>query len=370
MVDVMEHTLFAEHALENGSVLREAPLAYQAWGRLSEARDNAVVVCHALTGGPDADVWWGGLVGPGRALDTERFFVICMSVLGSPYGTASPLTRDPETGAAYGADFPRVTIRDTVRLHRRLLDRLGVEQVALAVGGSMGGMQVLEWAFERGAGGEPFVRALCPVAVGGRHTAWQIGHGEAQRQAIYADPLWQGGRYAAEAPPAAGLAAARMMAMVSYRAPASFAERFGRARMPAPDGGSSAEQPFAVESYLRYQGQKLVGRFDANCYVRLTEQMDTHDVARHRGPYAEVLASVAQPTLVIGIDTDVLYSLPEQDELAAHLPNAERAVIRSPHGHDAFLIEQDALAEALQPWMARHVRPARRTPAGVVDGGS
>lgn len=331
--------------LESGETLREVPVAYQSWGQLNNRGDNAVLVCHALTGNAAAADWWSGLIGPGRAVDTNRFFVVCANVLGSPYGTASPLTTNPDTGAPYGPDFPAVTIRDTVTLHRQLLDRLGVQQVAAAIGGSMGGMQVLEWAFH-----DDFVRALVPIAVGGRHSGWCIGWSEAQRQAIYADPNWQDGYYDADQAPTSGLAAARMMAMISYRSRPSFEARFGRSRVTngTPDG------PFAAESYLRYQGAKLVDRFDANCYVHLTKQMDTHDVARGRGEYEDVLASIEQSTLVVGVDSDVLYPLEEQRELARSLSHGRLAVLSSPHGHDGFLIEQEALNDLLHPWLLVH----------------
>lgn len=335
----------SEFRLESGTVLREVPVAYQTWGTLNEAGDNAVVVCHALTGSTDVEAWWGGLLGPGRALDTDRYFVICPNVPGSPYGSVSPVTTDPDTGEPYGVDFPDVTIRDTVALHKMLLDRLGVQQVAFATGGSMGGMQVLEWAFYG-----DFVRALIPIAVGGRHSAWCIGWSEAQRQAIFTDPQWKEGRYDPDDPPRSGLATARMMAMVSYRSRPSFERRFGRKQM-ASDGNTL----YAVESYLRYQGDKLVDRFDANCYVHLTYQMDTHDVARGRGPYEEVLQGIQQPALVIGIDTDVLYPLAEQQELVEHLPQAELAVLESTHGHDAFLIEVEALNGIIRAWDERHL---------------
>ena len=338
-------TTVSELELENGAQLREVPVAYQTWGRLNEAGDNAVVVCHALTGNTDVPEWWQPLLGPGRALDTDRFFVICANVPGSPYGSVSPLTPRPDTRQPYGPDFPVFTIRDTVKLHRQLLEKLGVRQVTAAIGGSMGGMQVLEWAFHG-----DFVKALVPIAVGGRHSAWCIGWSEAQRQAIYADPRWQEGRYAPDDPPRRGLATARMMAMVSYRSQPSFEERFGRDRM-----NESPTPQFAVESYLRYQGEQLVERFDANCYVQLTKQMDTHDVARGRGPYKDVLQSIDQPALVVGIDTDVLYPLAEQKKLAEHLPHADLAVIESPHGHDAFLIELEALNDVVDTWMAEHV---------------
>ncbi len=338
--------IIPECPLERGRVLRQAPVAYRTWGALNQAADNAVVVCHALTGNTDVDAWWGGLLGPGRALDTDRYFVVCANVPGSPYGSASPLTRDPETQRPYGAAFPRVTPRDTVALHRRLLEQLGVRQVAFAIGGSMGGMHALEWAFEG-----DFVRGLVPIAIGGRHSAWCIGWSEAQRQALYADPRWQDGRYDPDDPPAAGLAAARMIAMISYRSQPSFEARFGR----TPDAGDP--DAFDVESYLRYQGHKLVRRFDANCYVHLTWQMDAHDLARGRGAYPDVLARIQQPALVVGIDSDVLYPLDEQRELARHLPQAELAVLETPHGHDAFLIELDALNEIVLAWRRATIDP-------------
>ncbi len=348
----MSQTLtISSFTLHDGTTLREVPVAYQTWGTLNAAGDNAVIVCHALTGDTDVADWWGGLLGPGRALDPTEDFVVCLNVPGSPYGAVSPLTTHPETGARYGSDFPPVTIRDTVRLHRRALERIGVRQAACAIGGSMGGMQVLEWAFETTDDGAPFVRSLVPVAVGGRHTAWQIGWSEAQRQAIYADPKWRDGQYPPDDPPSNGLASARMMAMVSYRSQPSFEGRFGRDVMPDQDG-----TPYAVESYLRHQGNKLVDRFDANCYVALTQQMDTHDVARDRGDYDAVLSSIEQPSLVVGIDSDVLYPLPEQHELAEYLPQATLKVLSAPHGHDSFLIELDALNEMVEGWRAA-VRP-------------
>lgn len=337
---------------EGGATLHDVPIAYRTWGRLNASGTNAVLVCHALTGDANVGAWWQDLIGPERALDPEQDFVICANIPGSPYGSASPTTINPDTGAPYGADFPDFTIRDTVALHRHLLDHLGVRRVRCAIGGSMGGMQVLEWAFQRGDAGAPFVRTLIPIAVGGRHTPWQIGWSEAQRQAIYADANWQDGAYTPAHPPTDGLAAARAMAMVSYRSHGSFQKRFGRERQ-SENGASASEEavPFAVESYLRYHGQKLVDRFDANCYVQLTQQMDTHDVARGRsGSYERILARITQPALVVGIDSDVLYPLVEQEELAAHLPNADLQVLSSPHGHDAFLIEQEALNAMIVQW--------------------
>ncbi len=349
----------SEVTLECGRTLYEAPVAYRTWGRLNRAGDNAIVVCHALTGNTNADEWWGGLFGPGRALDPERYFIICPNVIGSPYGTVSPVTTDPATGRPYGADFPEVTVRDTVRIHRRLADHLGVRKVALVIGGSMGGMQVLEWAFFG-----DYVGRLAPIAVGGRHSAWCIGWSEAQRQAIYADARWNGGRYDPEDPPDAGLSAARMMAMVSYRSHASFESRFGRDRMSSNGCGAV----FSVESYLRYQGKKLVGRFDANCYVRLTKLMDSHDISRARGDYYNVLRTIRQPALVVGIQSDVLYPLVEQEELAANIPGATLAVLDVPHGHDSFLIEQNTLNQLVKQWMDSSIEKRTAPRAGAYTG--
>jgi len=344
---MLETLTVSEFTLHDGTTLRDVPVAYQTWGTLNAAGDNAVVVCHALTGDTNVADWWGGLLGPGRALDPTEDFIVSLNVPGSPYGSVSPLTPDPTTGQPYGPDFPAVTTRDTVALHRRTLEHLGVRRVACAIGGSMGGMHVLEWAFETTDEGQPYVRSIVPIAVGGRHSAWQIGWSETQRQAIYADPNWQEGQYSDDAPPIRGLAVARMMAIVSYRSRDSFEGRFGRGVMSEQD-----DEPFAVESYLRHQGNKLVDRFDANCYVRLTEQMDTHDVSRDRGDYRTVLASIEQPALVVGIDSDKLYPLAEQRELAEHLPHATLDVISAPHGHDSFLIELEALNDRVAAWRA------------------
>lgn len=334
------NTFFVDnHTLESGVVLTDVPVAYSTWGRLNAAGDNVVVVCHALTGDTDVGSWWGPMLGPGRVLDTDRYFVVCANVIGSPYGTVGPLSVDPETDRPYGPDFPEVTIRDTVRLHRRLVEELGATRIRFVTGGSMGGMQVLEWAFH-----DDLVEAIAPIAVGARHSAWCIGWSEMQRQAIFADPLWSDGWYDPDHPPAQGLSAARMAAIISYRTRTSFEERFGRDRMPE-DG------LFATQSYLRYQGRKLVNRFDANCYVQLTYQMDTHDLARDRGEMADVLASINLPALVVGIDSDGLYPLEEQVQLAENLPNGELAVVTSIHGHDAFLIEFDILERIFRTWI-------------------
>ncbi len=315
-------TLGGPFALEGGAVLPEVEVAFRTWGQLDAERANAVVVCHALTGSADAEVWWPGLFGPGRAFDPERDFVLCSNVLGGCYGTTGPTSTAPD-GRPFGRSFPAVTVRDMVRLQMRLADHLGIRRIRLVTGGSLGGMQALEWALlepER-------VEAAAVISASGRHSAWCIALSEAQRRAIEVDPV-------------EGLAVARMIAMVSYRSRASFEARFGRRRRG--DGG------FEAESYLRYQGDKLVRRFDAETYLTLTRAMDSHDVARDRGPYQEVLASIRQPILVVASDSDLLYPREEQEELVRQIPGARLERLASPHGHDAFLIEQETVAALLR----------------------
>ena len=331
---------FSHFQLESGDLLRGVEVAYRTWGQLSATRDNAVVVCHSLSGDSNVDTWWNQLIGPGRAICTDTYFVVCANLLGSCYGTTGPTSINPETNLPYASSFPVPTIRDNVRLQQKLLNSLGIQGVEMAIGGSIGGMLAIEFAIM-----EPTLKRLVAVATSGRHSAWCIGWTEAQRQAIYADPAWQGGDYSPDRPPVAGLASARMMAMLSYRNPASFAERFGREVMPATG------RPFSVESYLRYQGEKLVDRFDANSYVRLTQTSNSHDVARGRGKYEDILASIRQQTLVVGVDTDILFPLTEQEELAWLIPDASLHVLRSPHGHDAFLLEGEELNSVVRDWL-------------------
>jgi homoserine O-acetyltransferase len=326
--------------LESGAVLPDVQVAYRTWGELAPGGDNAVLVCHALTGSADADGWWGGLFGPGKALDPARDFIVCSNVLAGCYGTSGPIQSHPDDGKPWGSRFPEVTIRDMVRLQALLLDHLGVDTLKLVLGPSLGGMQVLEWA----ATFPGRVRAMAPIGVSGRHSAWCISIGEAQRRAIYLDPDWRDGRYAANKPPRHGLAVARMMAMVSYRSWENFETRFGR-KTQDWDGR------FAAASYLDYQGEKLYRRFDANTYVRLTQAMDSHDLARGRGEYADVLGQIGIPALIVSVDSDVLYPPHEQRELAELLPRAHYEVLHTPAGHDGFLIETDALSEMILRFM-------------------
>ncbi len=339
-----------ELLLELGGTLKGVRAAYRTWGRLDPAGENAVVVCHALTGSADVDRWWTQMFGPGQALDPDKDFIVCSNILGSCYGTTGPVSSDPDTGRPYLGAFPPITVRDMVRLQAELAKGLGVRRVRLVIGGSLGGMQTLEWALMY----PELVEAIVPIANPARHSAWAIGLSEAQRQAVFADPRWREGRYDPADPPADGLAAARMMAMCTYRSFGSFEERFARRPQTA--------DVFAVESYLRYQGKQLVDRFDAATYVALTEAMDTHDVARGRGDYEEVLRSLKQPALVVSIDSDVLYLPSEQAELARHLPNARLAMLHSPHGHDAFLIGVEEVSSMVAEFRGRTQPPPRRAP--------
>ncbi|KAF8248121.1 homoserine O-acetyltransferase [Wilcoxina mikolae CBS 423.85] len=414
-----------EFTLESGVTLTNVPVAYKTWGRLNEAGDNAMIVCHALSGSADVADWWGPLIGNGKAFDTSRFFVACFNTLGSPYGSASPVTTDPATGDYYGPEFPLTTIRDDHSIHKLVLDNLGVKQVAIAIGGSMGGMQVLEWAYF----GKNYVRAIVPLATSARHSAWCISWGEAQRQSISVDPKYDDGYYPFSDPPVTGLGAARMSALLTYRSRNSFESRFGRntpdpsrhpynntylegrrspctpgeehwyihndgfkntkklssrpasvmaspiqettpddvkneetpapsppangngsvtnGRTPSRNGrndsnGKKASTYFSAQTYLRYQGDKFVKRFDANCYIAITRKLDTHDVSRGRVPDNDIHAAlqlIKQPTLVIGIESDGLFTYAEQQQLAECIPNARLATIDSPEGHDAFLLQ-------------------------------
>ncbi|MEM6796911.1 MAG: homoserine O-acetyltransferase, partial [Acidobacteriota bacterium] len=237
--------------LESGVEIESVEIAYRTWGRLDASGSNAVLLCHALTGSADADLWWNELFGSGRTLDPERGdFIICSNVLGSCYGSTGPASAGPD-GRPWGSAFPAVTIRDMVRAQAALLDHLGVRRLRLVAGGSMGGMQALEWPLlfpDR-------VDAVAAIGCSARHSAWCIGLSEAQRQAITADPKWRGGRYPPADPPAAGLAAARAMAMCTYRSWASFEQRFGR-DLYAQESAEGGPAPFAVESYLRHHGTK------------------------------------------------------------------------------------------------------------------
>lgn len=331
-------------SLESGATLEGATIAYRTWGDPANAAQNAILICHALTGSADVDAWWPGIIGRDGAFDPQTDFVICSNILGSCYGTTGPVSLQPDSGERYRADFPQITVRDMVNAQRCLLDCLGVERLSLITGPSLGGMQALEWAMmypER-------VDRIVPIGVGGRHSAWCVAMSEAQRHAIYADPDWNDGRYSDGHPPEKGLAAARMMAICTYRSWQSFDDRFGRRER---DNGD-----FEVQSYLRYQGEKINRRFDANTYVRLTQAMNGFDLGKGRGAYPGILESIRQPALVVSISSDLLYPPHEQKLLARHMPNAEHALLNSADGHDGFLIECKKLAGLITQFRQRVAR--------------
>ncbi|BCS32800.1 homoserine O-acetyltransferase [Luteitalea sp. TBR-22] len=333
--DRRQHLLPAPVTLESGVVLPRVSVAYHTWGTLAPGGDNAVLVCHALTGSSDVSDWWGGLIGPHGALDPSRDYVVCSNVLGSCYGSTGPGT--PEWDAVFGRqpEAPAVTIRDVVHVQRQLLEALGVRRLRLVIGGSMGGMQALEWALLYPG----MVEAIAVLAAPAVHAPWAMALAEVQRQAIFADPEWPHGRAAK------GLAAARMMGMISYRSAQAFEARFGAGR-------HDASAP-SVTRWLHRHGEKLVDRFDARAYVTLTHVLDSHDVGRGRGGVQAALARLHQPALVVGIDSDVLYLPDEMRGLARDLPAGELFWLESPHGHDAFLIEQDVVLRAVRDFRAQ-----------------
>lgn len=338
-------------ALESGEVLKMVEVRYKSYGALNRQKTNCMVVCHALTGNAALDVWWKEMFGEGKLFDPSKYFIVCANILGSCYGTCGPTSIKPDSGEPYGTSFPDVTVRDSVNLHLALVkDHLGVAEVACVVGGSLGGMQALEWGL---LGGPGFVKSLIVMCCGAYLHPWQLGLSEVQRQAIYADPLWNGGSYAPEKPPHSGLSVARQLAMISYRSHVGYGEKFGRATCTA-DAGNGQRTHYEVEKYLRYQGTSFCSRFDALSYVKCTRMMDTHDVGRGRGSVGEALQRLTQPCLVLSISSDNLYPVPEQEELHNNLPNSEWHIIESNNGHDGFLLDQESVLPLCHKFLGKH----------------
>ncbi len=344
--------------LESGAVLPALALAYRTWGEPKGDGENAVLVFHALTGDQYAwgahpltgeRGWWDFVIGPARIIDPERDFIVCVNCLGGVMGSTGPSSVDPATGRIYGPDFPQVTIRDMVRAQLMLLEDLGIARLRLAIGGSMGGMAaltLLQEASER-------VAAVAALAVGARHHAQQIALHALQRRAIMQDPAWRAGRYREHgAAPEAGLALARMIAHLSYRAPGELQQRFG-ARIRKRTVSRIGEPPlYEVESYLAHHGRKLVRRFDANSYLLITQAMDRYDLAGPDRPLAAALAPAAgKRVFLASFETDWLYPKAEIDELETALRGAGAVVTRihadTPQGHDSFLLPHAAWMEPL-----------------------
>ncbi len=354
-------------ALDGGGLLTPVEIAYETYGTLDAEGSNAVLICHALTG--DQHVasdhprtgkpgWWTRMVGPGKPIDPARHFVICSNVIGSCLGSSGPATVDPATGAPFGMAFPVLTIRDMVRAQAMLLDHLGVAGLRGVVGGSMGGMQALSWAATF-----PYrVRSCVVIASTARHTAQNIAFHEVGRQAIMADPKWRGGAYYGhDDPPAAGLAVARMAAHITYLSEAGLTEKFGRklqARPDSPDGAKSFgfDADFQVESYLRYQGLSFTDRFDANSYLYITRATDYFDLAEeHGGRLANAFAKSRARFCIVSFDTDWLYPTAESRTMVHALNAAGAAVsfveLKSPYGHDAFLLDSPELNRVVDGFM-------------------
>jgi homoserine O-acetyltransferase len=354
--------------LECGVEFGPITVAYQTYGELSPRKDNAIFICHALTG--DAHVagrrhaedrkpgWWDGFVGPGKGIDTNRFFVICANVLGGCQGTTGPDAMNAATGQPFGPAFPFITVADLVRVHHALIESLGIQKLLAVVGGSLGGMQALEWAVQYP---NDMTGIIC-LAAGARLSAQGIAFNAVGRRAIVTDPSFNGGLfYGQESTPRFGLALARMIAHITYLSEQAIEAKFGR-RLQHRDQlryGVNDDTEFQIESYLSYQGKRFVERFDANSYLRLTRAMDYFDLERDHGSMSECLAKTDARFLVVSYTTDWLFPTDQSREIVRALISAQRHVtfteLVSPHGHDAFLIESELpmLARLVSPFLER-----------------
>jgi homoserine O-acetyltransferase len=339
---------FESVPLDCGASLGPVEVAYETYGALNAARSNAILILHALS--MDAHAagisqeegkpgWWDNSIGPGKAFDTEKYFVVCSNVLGGCRGTTGPASLDPKTGSPYAMSFPGITIPDMVRLQKMLIDSLGIQRLLAVTGGSMGGMQALEWAVAY----PQSVVAAIPIATTARHSAQQIAFNEVGRQAIMSDPDWNGGDYYGKKPPARGLAVARMVGHITYMSDESMREKFGRRLQDKESYGFDFSIDFEVESYLRYRGAQFVDRFDANSYLYITKAMDYFDLANSRGSMAEALGQSSARFLVISFTSDWLYPSYQSLEVVNALRSRNQDVayceLSSNYGHDAFLVD-------------------------------
>ena len=348
--------------LDSGRQFGPITLAYETYGTLNADRSNAILIEHALTGdahcaghgsGDSETGWWEPLVGPGRVFDTDRYFVICSNVLGGCQGSTGPASYNPQTGKPYGMCFPVITIRDMVRAQRRLIDHLGITHLHCIAGGSMGGAQTLTWAVAY----PDMVDGIIPIAMPGRASAQSIAYNEVGRRAIVTDPAWLEGCYYGTPGPVQGLATARMLGMITYQSDESMMMKFGRDVMNAnPQDLFEFHTQFQVESYLHYQGHKLVERFDANTYLFLTRAIDLFDLGVGRESYEAAFAGINCPVLVIGVSSDILYPTWQQKEVVGILRTQRKQVqyteIESIFGHDGFLIEFNKMVPMLSEFLA------------------
>ena len=353
--------------LEAGIDLAPFQIAYQTYGTLNDARSNAVLVCHALTG--DQHVankhpvtgkpgWWEALIGPGKIVDTDRFFVICANVIGGCLGSTGPASTNPSSGKPYGLDLPVITIRDMVRAQVMLVDHLGIDRLFCVIGGSMGGMQVLEWA----ASHPERVFCALPIATGARHSSQNIAFHEVGRQAVMADPDWCGGRYLEEGRrPEKGLAVARMAAHITYLSEAALHRKFGRNLQDRDRLTFGFDADFQIESYLRHQGMTFVDRFDANSYLYMTRAMDYFDLAAdHGGRLADAFRGTKTRFCLISFTSDWLFPT-EESRAVVHALNAAGASvsfveIETDKGHDAFLLDEPEFHGAVRGFLTAAAR--------------
>lgn len=351
--------------LEYGGSLGKVVIAYETFGELARDASNAVLITHALTG--DSHVtrgsssktgWWEDIVGPGKVIDTAKYFVVCSNVLGGCSGTTGPCSPHPKDGRPYGMRFPTVTIRDMVRAQRLLLQRLGIPHLRLVIGGSMGGMQALEWAVMY----PDLVDNAIVIAAPGSQQSQAIAFNEVMRRAIMLDPAWQNGAYSPESAPRLGLGLARMVGMITYHSHISMDMRFGRERVPGlPDGsawaGYKGDSVFQVERYLHHQADKIVNRFDANSYIYLTKAMDLFDLGEGRGGLVRALERIKARLLVVGITSDILYPASLIKDFYQQAVSAGVAAyyseLRSPHGHDAFLLDTVPMGAILEDFLRK-----------------
>lgn len=332
---------------ESGKRVNNLEIAYRTYGKLNERKDNVVWVCHALTANADVFEWWPGLFGSTDFFNPKDYFIICANIIGSPYGSTNPLSIDPSTGQPYYLSFPQFSIRDLVAAHRLLADYLNIKKIALAIGGSLGGQQALEWAIL-----DPSrIDRLVLVATNAAHSPWGIAFNESQRLAIRTDRTFYANKPDGGAK---GLKAARSIALLSYRGYATYA-----ATQSEPS--NEKQDDFRASSYQNYQGEKLVKRFNAYSYWFLSKAMDSHNIGRGRAAIPDVLRQIKARTLVIGIRTDLLFPTEEQKLLAVHIPGAAYTEIDSFYGHDGFLIEAKRIAEAIADFLSHKEAPQYNT---------
>ncbi|QDU81020.1 Homoserine O-acetyltransferase [Polystyrenella longa] len=369
LVETQTATLFAPpHPLktEGGSKLGPIQVAYETYGTLSPARDNVIFICHALTGDAHAagyhensnrkkPGWWEDFIGPGKGVDTDQYFVVCANVLGGCMGTTGPGAINPETGERYSLEFPVVAINDIVRVHHELLRTLGIDRVLAVVGGSLGGMQALEWA----ASYPNDVGAVIAIASAANVSAQSIAFNTVGRRAILADPQFQEGRFYGDQGPRYGLALARMLAHITYLSEASIEMKFGRRLQDTEKLTYNLlkETEFQIESYLHYQGRRFVERFDANSYLYLTKAMDYFNITESYGSLSDAWKDSTARFLIASYDTDWLFTTSQSKEIVTALNQTARHVsyieFQSPYGHDSFLIECEQLAAAVRPFLAQ-----------------